>query len=154
MSGKALIVVYSYHHGNTAKVAQAMAKTAHAEVKQIDEVTEDDILNCTLLGLGAGIDSAKHYQPMLDFAETLPAAGGQKVFLFSTAALASEKKMVSDHNTLRDIVTKKGYKVAGEFSCKGYNTNSFLKFIGGMNKRHPDAEDLRAAENFIDTLID
>jgi hypothetical protein len=39
-----------------------------------------------------------------------------------------------------------------EFACKGFNTNSFLKYIGGMNKGHPDAEDLAEAGRFAISL--
>jgi hypothetical protein len=42
--------------------------------------------------------------------------------------------------------------IIGEFSCAGFNTNSFLKFLGGLNKGRPDAEDLRYAEEFARNL--
>jgi len=42
----------------------------------------------------------------------------------------------------------KEYIVKGEFSCKGFNTNSFIKFFGGMNKGRPNSEDLRNAAEF------
>jgi len=35
-----------------------------------------------------------------------------------------------------------------EFGCRGFNTNSFLRFFGGLNKGRPNAEDLRNAEEF------
>jgi hypothetical protein len=38
--------------------------------------------------------------------------------------------------------------VIGEFGCAGWNTNSFLRFFGGLNKGRPNAEDLRNAEEF------
>jgi len=46
----------------------------------------------------------------------------------------------------------KGYSVIGEFSCKGFNTNSFLKYFGGMNKDRPNSEDLKNAEKFASSL--
>jgi hypothetical protein len=42
----------------------------------------------------------------------------------------------------------KGYTVVDEFQCKGFNTNSFLRFLGGMNRGRPNAKDLKAAEAF------
>ena len=42
----------------------------------------------------------------------------------------------------------KGYTVTGEFNCPGFNTNSFLKYFGGLNKGRPDAGDLEAAAAF------
>lgn len=46
----------------------------------------------------------------------------------------------------------KGYVIVDEFGCLGFNTNSFLKFFGGMNKGRPNAEDLRHAEEFAQNL--
>jgi hypothetical protein len=42
----------------------------------------------------------------------------------------------------------KGYKIVDEFGCVGFNTNSFLRFFGGLNKGRPNAEDLKRAEDF------
>jgi hypothetical protein len=43
--------------------------------------------------------------------------------------------------------------IVDEFNCHGFNTNSFLKYFGGMNKGKPDAEDLEHAEEFAQQLI-
>jgi flavodoxin len=34
----------------------------------------------------------------------------------------------------------------------GFNTNSFLKLFGGINKGRPNAEDLKRAEEFAQKL--
>ncbi|TRO45748.1 flavodoxin, partial [Candidatus Bathyarchaeota archaeon] len=39
-----------------------------------------------------------------------------------------------------------------EFQCKGFNTNSFLRFFGGMNKGRPDEKDLKNAEEFAQKI--
>ena len=44
--------------------------------------------------------------------------------------------------------------IIDEFSCAGFNTNSFLKYIGGLNKGRPNADDLKNAETFIKGLIE
>jgi hypothetical protein len=38
--------------------------------------------------------------------------------------------------------------IIDEFICAGFNTNSFLKLFGGINKGRPNVEDLRRAEEF------
>jgi flavodoxin len=58
-----------------------------------------------------------------------------------------------NHAALRDLLKAKGYEIVDEFSCRGYNTASFLKFRGGMNKGHPDEADLKAAEDFANSLL-
>lgn len=151
---KAVIVVHSWHHGNTRKIADSMGKVLIALVRTTDEISPEEIANYALIGLGAGIDKGQHYQALLDFAEGMPMANGQKVFIFSTAGVAgSERKKLSDHKALRDILQAKGYTILDEFSCRGFSTSSFMKVFGGLNKGHPDAQDFLAAELFATGLI-
>lgn len=145
---RCLLVVFSYHHMNTEKVAKAMAGVLEAEVKRPNEVSYEELADYDLIGFGAGIDSDKHYKPLLDFAGGLPQVEGRRCFIFSTSAIQWKDKVDKDHSTLREMVKAKGYSVEGEFSCKGHNTNSFLKLFGGMNKNRPNAEDLKSAEEF------
>ena len=61
-------------------------------------------------------------------------------------------KAARDHAALRDKLMAKGYIIVGEFSCRGFNTNSFMKYLGGMNRGRPNADDLKHAEEFARTL--
>ena len=150
---KAVIVVHSYHHNNTQKIADSMAVALDAEVKATTEITPEEAVGFDLIGLGAGIDSGKHYKPLLDFANMMPKANGQKIFIFSTAGIAGkEKKKLSDHKALRVILQAKGYEILDEFACKGFDTNSILKHIGGINKGRPNEEDINAAIEFVNNL--
>jgi len=90
---------------------------------------------------------------MLELARKLQPVQGNKAFIFSTSAILGEKKVKKDHTALRDILISKGYQIVDEFACKGYNTNSFLKYIGGMNKGRPNAEDIKNAEDFARRLM-
>ena len=150
---KSLVIVYSYHHNNTEKVADVMAKNLGCEKAYLDEKYYEEIPDYDIVGFGAGIDSAKHYAPMLDFARKLRPVHNKKAFIFSTSAILGEKKVKKDHTALRDILISKGYEIVDEFACKGYNTNSFLKYIGGINKGRPSAEDLQNAADFAGRLI-
>jgi len=150
---KTLIVIHSYHHNNTLKIANAFAKILNATIKKANEVQAEDIRQYEMIGFGSGIDSGKHYLPLLKFAEGLNVENKKPGFIFSTSAVQGEKKVAKDHLTLRRILMAKGYVVLGEFSCKGFNTNSFLKVFGGMNKGKPDANDFKNAERFAESLI-
>ena len=66
--------------------------------------------------------------------------------------MKGENKAAKDHSALREKLQAKGYVIIGEFQCKGFNTNSFLKLFGGMNKGKPNAEDLKQAEEFAQSL--
>ena len=148
-----LIVVFSYHHNNTAKIAQAFAEVLSAQIKTPEQVTQDDIQQYDLIGFGAGIDSGKHYKPILDLADRLSNVDKKKCFIFSTSAIIGETKIEKDHSDLRRKLSSKGFVVIDEFSCLGFNTNSFLKYFGGMNKGRPNGEDIEHAKIFASELL-
>jgi flavodoxin len=149
---KSLVVVFSYHHGNTEKIAHAVANVLDAPVKTPRQVTPDEIREYDLVGFGSGIYSATFDPSVLDLADRLPNTAGKKVFLFSTygapAFIANREFIEKNHDQIRHKLQAKGYTVIGEFGCAGWNTNSFLKFFGGLNKGRPDADDLKNAEAF------
>ena len=148
-----LIVIHSYHHNNTQKIGEAIAGVLNAKIQKVTEIDVKEIPNYDLIGFGAGIDSGKHYKPMLEFAESLPAVQSKMAFIFSTSGVAgTERKMKHDHKALREILFSKRYQIADEFQCKGFNTNSILKHFGGMNKDRPNVDDLAAAREFAQKM--
>jgi flavodoxin len=158
---KVLLVVYSYHHGNTGKVADAIAGELGAEVLAPDQVTPDVLAGYDLVGFGAGIDSGKHYRPLLELADRLPKGLERSAFIFSTCGLPAafaqgelfERQIEANHSELRAKLQERGYRILDEWSCVGFNTNSFLKFFGGLNKGRPDANDLAEAKAFARKLL-
>jgi flavodoxin len=149
---KSLLVLFSYHHNNTEKIANVFAKVLDAKIKTPQQIDPEKLQQYDLVGFGAGIDSGKHYKVLLDLADKLPQVDNNNAFIFSTAGLSGEKKRAKDHSTLREKLESKGYLIVDEFQCKGFNTNSFLKFFGGMNRGRPNAKDLRHAEEFVQNL--
>ena len=146
---KTLLVVYSFHHNNTLKVAEVFAKVLNAEIKTPQQANPQELEKYGLIGFGAGIDSGKHYQPLLDFADQLPKVTDKKAFIFSTSGISEANK---NHTALREKLQSKGYVVVDEFNCAGFNTNSFLKLFGGINKGRPNRQDLKAAEEFAENI--
>ena len=154
---KTRAIIFVYSNGNTRKIANAMALKLNAPLLGIETINMDVIdfsvlEEYELIGFGSGIDSDKHFQPMLDFAGKLPGVQNKKAFIFSTCGMYDREKMVKDHKPLKNILHTKGYKVIGDFSCPGHNTNSFLKWFGGMNKGRPNKNDLQNAEQFAGGL--
>jgi flavodoxin len=148
----ALVVVFSYHHKNTETIAHVIAKVLGAPVKTSQQVNPDEISEYDLVGFGSGIYSATFDASILGLADRLPQVNNKKAFLFSTygapAFIASREFVENNHSQIRKKLMSKGYTVIGEFGCAGWNTNSFLKYFGGLNKGKPDAGDLRNAEEF------
>lgn len=158
---KALIIVCSYHHHNTLKVAQAIAGSMEAKAVAPDEVSPDTLREYDLIGFGSGIYDAMHHPKLLRLADGLPAVEGGKAFLFSTDGVPRfamknkewlRRKMFADHAALQKKLEARGYQIVGNFNCAGFNTNSFLKLFGGFNKGRPNAEDLAQAKAFADGL--
>jgi flavodoxin len=146
---KTLLIVYSYHHNNTLRIAEVFAKTLEAEIVEPQQANPQQLLKYDLVGFGSGIDSGKHYKPLLRFADSMPQAVDKKAFIFSTSGIAEATK---NHTELREKLLLKGYVMVGEFNCRGFNTNSFLRYFGGMNKGRPNEEDLKNAEEFAENL--
>jgi flavodoxin len=66
--------------------------------------------------------------------------------------LARKPIVAKNHSTLKEKLRSKGYMIVDEFNCPGFNTNSFIKLIGGLNKGRPNTEDLKRAELFAQNL--
>ncbi len=153
-----LIVVFSYHHNNTEKIAKACAEVLGATVRTPQQVTPEEIQGYDLVGFGSGIYSATFDRSVLDLADRLPQAGTTKTFLFSTygapAFIANREFVEKNHKQIREKLQAKGYEVLGEFGCAGWNTNSFLDYFGGLNKGRPNAEDLKNAGTFARQMME
>jgi flavodoxin len=157
---KTLLICYSYHHNNTQKIAETIARVLQAQVKTTQQTSAEEIPNYDLVGFGSGIDSGKNYKELLDFADKLPQVMDKKAFVFSTSGMPvgiSGQQRVEEytrkcHTTLKETLQSKGYTIVGEFGCAGFNTNKFLKYFGGINKGRPNAEDLKRAEEFASKL--
>jgi flavodoxin len=149
---KTLLILYSFHHMNTEKIAKVFAKVLDAQIKTPQQVDPKELVEYDLVGFGSGIYGAKHHELLLDLADKLPQASNKKAFIFSTSAIMGKEKVAEDHSHLRKKLQSKGYIIVDEFACKGFNTNSFLKYFGGMNKGRPNAEDLKHAEEFAQNL--
>jgi flavodoxin len=154
---KSLLVVVSYHHKNTEKIAHAFAKVLDAEIKTPQQVSPEELQAYTLIGFGSGIYSGKHHEDLIGLADRLPHVANRKAFIFSTGGIPAigwnEAYVVKNHSSLREKLQSGGYMIVDEFSCPGFNTNSFLELFGGLNKGRPNDEDLRHAEEFARNLL-
>jgi len=130
-----------------------MANVLKTQVKKPREIKPDELKEYDIIGLGSGIYGAEHHISLLKLVDKLPKVTNKKAFLFSTAGVSWKSKVAKDHLNLREKLESKGYEVVDEFQCKGFNTNSFLKYFGGMNKGKPNAEDLANAEEFALNLV-
>lgn len=148
---KSLLVLSSYHHKNTEKVAEVFAKVLDAKVKAPREIDPEELQEYSLIGFGSGIYDGMNHRALLNLVDRLPQVTNKKAFIFSTSGVTM-KNQPKIHLPLMEKLQSKGYTIVDEFNCKGFNTNSFLRLFGGMNKGRPNAEDLRQAEEVAQNL--
>ncbi|MDH5684447.1 MAG: flavodoxin family protein [candidate division WOR-3 bacterium] len=153
---KSLLILFSYHHKNTEKIANVFAKILDAQIKTPQQINPEELQDYSLIGFGSGIYEYKHHKVLLDLADKLPKVTNRKAFIFSTSGIRVDSRVFTNarefHTPLREKLQSKGYMIVGEFNCAGFNTNKFLKLFGGMNKGRPNAEDLIDAEEFAQNL--
>ena len=145
---RTLIVCVSEHHGNTKKIADAMAAVLDAQVTHPDDVDVEALGDYDLIGLGSGIAFGKHYPRLLEWVDALPALHA-KTFVFSTRGAP---RGGSHHSALKSKLDAKGLTVVGEFSCRGFDTYGPMRLFGGIAKGRPNEQDLRDAQKFAESL--
>ncbi len=155
---RSLIILFSYHHNNTRKIAEAMAAVLGAEIKSPQEINPVELSQYDLVGFGSGIYSYQHHTSLLDLVDNLPQATCRRAFVFSTTGApmlfgeSSLTEALEQHRSLKKKLQSKGYVIVCEFICAGLNTNGFLRLFGGINKGRPNAEDIKHAEEFAQNL--
>ena len=148
---KTAIAYVSIRHGNTEKIAKAMANVLQAELLRPEEVNADTLSRVDLLGVGSGIYNSKHHERLFDMVDKLPTVKNRNAFIFSTSGWG-EKRLEKYHEPLRSKLVGKGFNIIGEFTCFGLDTEGMLRLTGGANKGRPNEEDLKKAEEFARTL--
>ena len=153
---KSLLILFSYHHNNTEKIAKVLAKVLDAQIKTPQQIDPEKLQEYSLIGFGSGIYGQKHHKLLINLADKLPQVTNKKAFIFSTSGVtrkfAIDKSIDDPHSSLREELQSKGYMIVDEFNCAGFNTNSFLKLFGGLKRGRPNAEDLKHAEEFAQNL--
>jgi flavodoxin len=154
---KSLLLLVSYHHKNTEKIANVFSRVLDAQIKKPQQVTVTELQEYGLIGFGSGIYDQKHHKYILGLADKLPYLANRKVFIYSTSGVSRKfaiKHSIDDpHTVLREKLLSKGCTIIDEFNCTGWDTNSFLKIIGGINWGKPDAKDLKRAEEFARNMM-
>jgi flavodoxin len=143
---KSLIILVSYHHNNTQKVAEVIAKVLDAQIKTPEQTTPNELQQCDLIGFGSGIYAGRHHRALRKFVDELPQVVNKKAFIFSTCS--NIKNSPKYHSLLREKLQSKGYTIIGEFNCAGFITWGPYKLTGGLKKGRPNADDLKHAEEF------
>ncbi|MBO3754712.1 MAG: flavodoxin family protein [Candidatus Brockarchaeota archaeon] len=150
---KTLIIYVSMHHGNTEKIAKAIAGVLEADLATPAEVDADTVSKHDLIGFGSGIYFLKHHPSIFSLVERLPSQNGRAAFIFSTSGLRRIRLLHDFDNPLRKSLLAKGFRIIGEFNCRGWDTYPvWVKPFGGINKGKPGEKELKEAELFAISL--
>lgn len=148
---KTLIVVKSIHHQNTARVAKMIGDVLQAEIREPEEVSPELFEQYDLIGLGSGIYFGRFHNSMRRLISQMPVTDQPRaIFLFSTAGLSFLWRVW--HWPLKRRLRQSGYRIVGEFSCRGWDTVGPLFLLGGLNRKHPNEKDLERARSFAQEL--
>jgi flavodoxin len=151
---KTLILCKSIHHGNTWKVAQAIADTMRADIAAPEEFPYNAVDRYDLVGFGSGIYYGDFHSRLRDWVRGLPDAANRshKAFVFSTSGLPFLRSLWC--RPLKAELARKGFDVVGEFHCRGFDSWGPLWLAGGINRSHPDAHDLGRAAEFARVMME
>lgn len=146
---KDVIIIYeSIYHGNTIKIAKAMAQKLNCKVITAEEAEKTNLAEYKIIGLGSGIYFTSHHPKLINLAESINSQ--QKAFIFSTHGAPVLGKY---HQKLKSVLKDRRVELLGEFSCKGYDGTGPFIIIGGGNKGKPNEKDERKAMKFVSKIL-
>ena len=154
MNAKTMIIYNSVHHGNTKKVAEAMADVLEAKLAKPQDVDINAIAEYDLVGFGSGIYVGKHHKSILKIIDRMPFQKNKKSFIFSTSGTKEGGIFNRFNRSLKEKISEKGFSIIDEFSCRGYDTYGPFKIIGGISKGRPNKKDLEQARKFAQNLLE
>jgi flavodoxin len=134
-------VVYQSTTGNTKKVAEAIARAAGCAAEPVSATAVSEPVD--MLFLGAGIHGSDIDTSVKKFIEELDPALVKQVTVFSTGFEEHKEKAVG---IMKELLGRRGVVVTDKcYFCRG----KFLLF----NRTHPDAGDLKGAEEFTRSVL-
>lgn len=148
---KVVIVCVSVSHGNTARVADALAEVLGARVVGPEEIDPADLESCDLVGFGSGIFGMDFHPRLRRFVEEMPSKWRSKAFVFTTSGLPEPPFRRYTRGLARSL-GRKGFEVVGTFSCRGFDTWLPFRLVGGIGRNRPGTADLEAARRFAEGL--
>ncbi len=147
---KAVLFCYSVHHGNTRKVADALAERLPVRVVGVPVREEVNLSEYELVGFASGIYMSAFGKPVDALIDSLPGLEGKRCFTLYTCGATGG----NFDGAVRARLTARGAVDAGGWHCRGFDTFGPFKLIGGIAKGHPDEKDLESAAAFVRPLLE
>ena len=145
---KTAIVFYSQHHGNTKKLIDAIAEKNEVTLIDVTKDGDVDLGEFDFVGFASGIYYSKFNDKVVEYARKNLAKNGQKVFFLFTYG-AKRDSYLKD---ITEAVASKACEIVGKYGCAGFDTYGPFKLVGGLQKGHPDADEIAGAVKFFEEL--
>jgi flavodoxin len=142
------IIYASIHHGNTRRIAEAMAGALGAELLPVEQAAALEPVP-ELVGFGSGIYVGRHHELLFEVVRNLTVMPKHS-FVFSTAGISSLSSLW--HRSLVAELRRGGSEVVGQFCCPGWDTVGPLRLFGGLHRGRPNESDLTRAIQFAHDL--
>lgn len=144
---KTAIVYESTHQGNTKKLLDAIAQKHEVALIDVTGTENISLEEYDVIGFASGVAFGKFYKKITEVAETKLPAGKKVFFIYSCG---NNSKDFSKN--IREIAERKNCVSLGTYGCKGYDTYGPFGLIGGINKNHPDEQEIADAVKFYEEL--
>ncbi|PYC80201.1 flavodoxin [Streptomyces tateyamensis] len=144
-----VIVCASVSHGNTRRVAEAIGRELSARVIEPGQLDPAELADYDLVGFGSGIFTGRFHPRLRAYVRAIPAGRPTRAFAFATSGLPGPR-----FRPLTRALEARGFQLCGTFSCRGLDTWLPFRLVGGINRAHPDTDDLAAARAFAAGLRD
>ena len=146
---KIVIIYASVHHGNTKKIAEAMASVISADLIDIIKNKGFDLSGYDVIGFASGVYYHGFHESIKKYIEETEFTKDQRVFLACTCGLAYRDYTKG----IKKKLTRKNIQCIGHFQCRGFDTFGIFGRLGGIAKDHPNDNDLKNAKQFALTMI-
>ena len=141
---KTVICCYSRHHGNTRKVAEAMALEGGVDLIDVTTRQMVRLEEYDCVGFASGIYGFEFHRAVAAFARQYLPEGKPVFFVCTYGGLRG-----AGAKELEKLARERGCPVLGTFGCKGYDTFGPFRLVGGIAKGHPNGRDLERARAFF-----
>ncbi|WP_020106773.1 flavodoxin family protein [Nocardia sp. 348MFTsu5.1] len=147
-----ILVCSSTSNGNTRQVADALAEVLDARILSPAQATPTELAQADRIGFGSGIYWLAFAPELITCVNSLPDMSGRDAFVFATSGFPQPPFRPYLRNFTK-LLTDKGFRATGTFSCRGLDTMGPFKLLGGVNKAHPTIDDLSAAQAFGRNMV-
>lgn len=147
---KSLIIYESVHHGNTEKVAKAMAEILKSDILNVNDVNDAIIEGYDLVGFGSGIYYSNLHEDIIGLIDSIKPVHNKRAFVFSTSGQGRKQY----NEVVEEKLRKKNFQLVGSFVCKGYDTYGPFEMVGGIAQGRPNERDLEKAREFIESICE